>query len=63
MSVRYFCATCIISLIILYFEFPETKDRSFVELDEMFEKRVKTRAFKGYQTHKFGEVEGGSDSA
>lgn len=54
-----FCATCIISLIVFWLEFPETKDRTFVELDEMFEKKIKTRAFKEYQTRKFGDMEEG----
>lgn len=57
-----FSATCVIALVIFWFEFPETKDRTFIELDEMFENKVKTRSFKGYKTHKFGSVSGDAGS-
>ena len=43
-----FLATCIIALVIVYLEFPETKDRTYKELDECFQERVPARAFKGY---------------
>lgn len=48
-----FCATTVISLAIFWFEFPETKDRTFVELDEMFKQKIPTRKFKEYETHDF----------
>ncbi|GKZ37267.1 hypothetical protein AbraIFM66950_008724 [Aspergillus brasiliensis] len=38
-----------IMLLILFFELPETKGRTFEELDEMFAARVPTRQFKRYQ--------------
>ena len=51
-----FCATSVISIVVFYFEFPDTKDRTFVELDEMFERKVKTREFRKYTTHGFEGV-------
>jgi hypothetical protein len=39
----------IIALGIIFFEIPETKDRSFEELDEMFSSGVGTRAFRNHQ--------------
>jgi len=50
-----FFATCGISLVILWFELPETRNRTFVELDEMFDKKISTRKFKAYQTEGFVE--------
>ncbi|GKZ42253.1 hypothetical protein AbraIFM66951_000961 [Aspergillus brasiliensis] len=38
-----------VMLLILFFELPETKGRTFEELDEMFAARVPTRQFKWYQ--------------
>lgn len=35
---------------VLYFVFPETKGRSFAELDELFEEKVPLRKFKGHVT-------------
>lgn len=49
-----FFITCIISLVVLWFEIPETKDRTFVELDKMFEQKVPTPKFKAYKPHGFG---------
>jgi len=48
-----FFATSVISLVVFWFEFPETKDRTFVEQDEMFEQKISTRKFKEYKTHGF----------
>lgn len=45
-----FFPTCLISLIVIFSEFPETKDRGFDELDEVFEEGVKARRFKTYVT-------------
>jgi MFS transporter, SP family, general alpha glucoside:H+ symporter len=45
------------ALAIIYFEFPETKGRSFAELDEMFEGKVKTRKFRTYETNGHGVEE------
>ncbi|PYI09301.1 maltose permease Mal61 [Aspergillus sclerotiicarbonarius CBS 121057] len=39
-----------IMLVILFFELPETKGRTFEELDEMFAARVPTRKFRAYQS-------------
>ncbi|KAJ5100027.1 hypothetical protein N7532_007028 [Penicillium argentinense] len=38
-----------IALVVIYFEIPETKGRSFEELDEMFNEKVDTRNFRKYQ--------------
>jgi SP family general alpha glucoside:H+ symporter-like MFS transporter len=35
---------------IVWLDAPETRGRTFEEIDEMFEKRVPTRRFKGYVT-------------
>ena len=40
----------VLSLVYLWFYQPETANRSFQELDEMFVKKVPARKFKGYQT-------------
>jgi hypothetical protein len=45
-----FLATSLIALLVVYFEFPETKDMSFKLLDEAFQEHVPTRNFKGYAT-------------
>lgn len=34
----------------LWFDLPEMKGRSYLELEEMFNKKVPARKFKGYQT-------------
>jgi MFS transporter, SP family, general alpha glucoside:H+ symporter len=49
-----YLALVIPALAIIYFEFPETKGRSFAELDEMFEGKVKTRKFRTYETNGHG---------
>ena len=41
-----YLATCIIALAIFFFEVPETRDISGLELDHLFEKRVAARKFK-----------------
>ncbi|KAJ5167493.1 uncharacterized protein N7482_006274 [Penicillium canariense] len=38
-----------ITLVIIYCEVPETKGRSFEDLDEMFSEKVSTKAFRTYQ--------------
>lgn len=40
-----FFATSVIGLVIVWFEFPETKDLSFEQIDRRFEMKVKTRSF------------------
>lgn len=44
-----FLATSVISFFIVYFEFPETKDRTYEELDEMFEQNTPARLFSKWQ--------------
>lgn len=60
-----FCATCVITLVVFWLEFPETKGRSFIELDEMFEQKVPTRKFEEYKTRGFttGQERSGSVSS
>ena len=36
--------------VVLFIFFPETRGRSYEELDEMFQKRIPTRQFKNYVT-------------
>jgi hypothetical protein len=56
-----FAAMGLIALVIIYFEVPETKGRSFEDLDEMFNENVRTREFRSYkcclpqELRKFGE--------
>jgi MFS transporter, SP family, general alpha glucoside:H+ symporter len=59
-----FFATCLISYVIIWFEIPDTKDLTAAQIDERFEMRVKTRAFRTYQDSRtsgkemeLGEVE------
>jgi hypothetical protein len=40
-----------VTLVIIYFEVPETKGRSFEDLDEMFNEKVSTRGFRTYQCY------------
>ncbi|CAK7238441.1 hypothetical protein SEUCBS140593_010691 [Sporothrix eucalyptigena] len=42
-------ATCLISIVVVWFEVPELKDISFADIDERFEMRVATRAFKNWR--------------
>lgn len=37
-----------VGLVIVWFEIPETKNRTYAELDEMYEKNLPTRQFKNY---------------
>ncbi|KAL2851258.1 general substrate transporter [Aspergillus pseudodeflectus] len=43
-----FLATSLISLVVVYFEVPETKDRSYETLDEMFRRRIPARRFAAW---------------
>jgi len=45
-----FGPTSIICAIAMFFILPETRSRTFAELDEMFTKGVPTRRFKTYVT-------------
>jgi SP family general alpha glucoside:H+ symporter-like MFS transporter len=44
-----FFAPSILVCIYLYFCFPEMKGRSYLELEEMFQKRLPARKFRSYQ--------------
>lgn len=44
----FFFGLCVISFIVVYIEVPEMKNRTYAELDEMFEKRLPTRLFSTY---------------
>lgn len=44
-----FLATGLISLVVVYFDFPETKGRSYEVLDEMFEQKIPARRFAKWQ--------------
>lgn len=44
-----FAATSLIAIVIIYFEFPETKGRSYSDLDDMFAQRVPARRFKTWK--------------
>lgn len=43
-----FAALCALAVVIVYFEIPEMKNRTYSEIDEMFERRLPTKAFKGH---------------
>jgi len=45
----FFGGLSCISLVWAFFRIPETKGRTYEELDIMFERGVKTREFKKYQ--------------
>jgi SP family general alpha glucoside:H+ symporter-like MFS transporter len=53
-----FFATSVIAWAIVFFELPETKDRTYEELDEMFTQGVKARKFKEYLTARSMNVSG-----
>lgn len=45
-----FGGTCVLACIYTYIYHPETKGRSFEEIDEMFFKRIPARKFASYVT-------------
>lgn len=45
-----FGGTSVVCLVYLWGFQPETRNRSFLELDEMFVKGIKARQFKNYRT-------------
>lgn len=47
--------TALLTFIWAFFRLPETKDRSFEELDIMFAKEVPTRKFRTFQVDAFNE--------
>ncbi|KAH6867417.1 general substrate transporter [Thelonectria olida] len=44
-----FAALCAIAWLVFFLELPEMKNRTYLQLDEMFEKNVRTRDFRKYQ--------------
>jgi hypothetical protein len=44
----FFFGLCAIGAVVIFLEIPETKGRTYAELDEMFEKRLPTRQFSTY---------------
>lgn len=46
----FYGATAAASLVVMWFVVPETKNRSYVELDEMFQLQVPTRKFATFET-------------
>ncbi|KAH7110272.1 general substrate transporter [Dactylonectria macrodidyma] len=47
----FFAGLCIVAVVVLFFDLPEMKNRTYRELDDLFEKKVKTRDFRKYQVH------------
>lgn len=47
-----FFATACIAWFVVWAEIPETKDRTYGELDEMFNEGVPARKFKTYRTER-----------
>lgn len=45
----FWAGTCALCVVYVFFRLPETKGRSFLELDHMFQERIATRKFKSYQ--------------
>jgi len=45
----FFGGLAALSLVWSYFRVPETKGRTYAELDVMFERGVRTREFKNYK--------------
>lgn len=41
----FYAGTAFVSLIIFYFTIPETKGRSYAELDDLFQRRIPARQF------------------
>lgn len=46
----FYGATAAVFVVVMWFVIPETKNRSYVELDEMFELNVPTRMFATFET-------------
>lgn len=44
----FFAGLCVIGALVIYLEIPEMKNRTYAELDEMFENRIPTRQFSTY---------------
>ena len=46
----FYGSTAAVFVVIMWFVIPETKNRSYIELDEMFELHVPTRKFATFET-------------
>ena len=46
---RIFAAMGLIVLVVIHYEVSETKGRSFEDLGEMFNEKIRTREFRSYQ--------------
>ena len=53
----FWAGTCLLTYVWAFFRLPETKGRSFDEVDVLFAKRLPAREFKGYQVDTFNEQE------
>lgn len=49
--------TALCTFVWAYFRLPESKGRSFEDLDILFAREVKARRFKGYEVDSFGGLE------
>ncbi|KAF2826131.1 sugar transporter [Ophiobolus disseminans] len=52
----FWAGLCFLSIIYTYFRMPEPKDRSFAELDLLFEKRISARKFAATEVNVFEET-------
>lgn len=46
----FFAGTCFIGLVLLFFTVPETRNRSYLELDELFMRKIPARQFASTST-------------
>lgn len=46
----FYASTCFVGLVLAYFTIPETKGRTYSELDELFERRISSRKFAETKT-------------
>lgn len=53
----FFGGTCFCSFLWAYFRLPELKDRTYEELDILFEKRVSARKFRKYEIDAYHGVD------
>ncbi|WVW85797.1 hypothetical protein I302_107835 [Kwoniella bestiolae CBS 10118] len=58
----FFGPLCVLGWIIVYFFVPETKGRTYPELDELFEKRISTRQFGSYITEVQKSINGSASN-
>ncbi|KAK0634246.1 general substrate transporter [Bombardia bombarda] len=53
----FWAGTCFVSLVWVFFRLPEPKDRTYAELDELFERRVSARKFAKTKVDVYGTGE------